>query len=220
MYRLTLVNDYNIDNLKEYAELVAIGEPDFIEIKGVTFSGAGSTTTATGTNSSSSLRMSNCPFHHEVVSFCQKLCDILGNQYSIASEHEHSNCVLIAHQKFHIDGKWFTWIDYEKFQQLIRLEKPFTSLDYAKETPYWAAFGSQHRGFDPYETRHRRNKQPKESSLVASSDNPCCSGQNLSINENTSTDRITVCGSNSCYKRQNVESTPLAYMCAVENRSA
>ena len=60
--------------------------------------------------------------------------------YEIACEHEHSNCVLIAHKKvrmfavsicstekyilllcvqFYIDGKWHTWIDFDKFIDLV-----------------------------------------------------------------------------------------------------
>ena len=41
-------------------------------------------------------------------------------RYSIATEHEHSCCVLLAREdKFLIDGVWHTWIDYEKFHSLI-----------------------------------------------------------------------------------------------------
>jgi tRNA wybutosine-synthesizing protein 1 len=42
--------------------------------------------------------MENVPWHEEVVSFVKKLGDLLPD-YEIASEHEHSNCVLIAHRK-------------------------------------------------------------------------------------------------------------------------
>ena len=42
--------------------------------------------------------MENVPWHREVVSFVQQLADLLP-QYDVASEHEHSNCVLIAHKK-------------------------------------------------------------------------------------------------------------------------
>ena len=41
--------------------------------------------------------------------------------YSIATEHEHSCCVLLAREdKFLIENQWYTWIDYPKFQQLVR----------------------------------------------------------------------------------------------------
>ena len=42
--------------------------------------------------------MKNVPWHEEVISFSEQLADLLPD-YSIASEHEHSNCILIAHKK-------------------------------------------------------------------------------------------------------------------------
>lgn len=33
MYRLTLVKAWNVDELQAYAELVSLGNPDFIEVK-------------------------------------------------------------------------------------------------------------------------------------------------------------------------------------------
>ena len=63
--------------------------------------------------------MENVPWHHEVISFGQKLCDVL-EDYGLACEHEHSNCILLAKRaKFYVDGKWNTWIDYDKFHKLI-----------------------------------------------------------------------------------------------------
>ena len=36
------------------------------------------------------------------------------------AEHAHSCCTLLARKDtFYRDGKWFTWIDYAKFQELI-----------------------------------------------------------------------------------------------------
>jgi len=34
VYRLTLVKAWNVEEMENYAELVQLGEPDFIEIKG------------------------------------------------------------------------------------------------------------------------------------------------------------------------------------------
>jgi wyosine [tRNA(Phe)-imidazoG37] synthetase (radical SAM superfamily) len=51
-----------------------------------------------GTSKASNLTMENVPWHEEVVSFVKKLGDLLPD-YEIASEHEHSNCVLLAHRK-------------------------------------------------------------------------------------------------------------------------
>lgn len=151
VFRLTLVNDYNVGHLEEYAKLVRMGKPDFIEVKGMTYCGDGG---------ASSLTMKNVPYHEEVVKFCEDLCDILGGgDYDIACEHEHSCCMLIAKKEFRVNGVWHTWIDYAKFFALVESgRKDFTSMDYAAATPSWAIFKSRERGFDPEELRHRRAK--------------------------------------------------------------
>ncbi|XP_070572971.1 S-adenosyl-L-methionine-dependent tRNA 4-demethylwyosine synthase TYW1-like [Ptychodera flava] len=155
VYRLTLVKAWNTDEIQAYADLIAIGKPDFIEIKGVTYCGE---------SKASNLTMENIPWHEEVVSFVQKLCDQLPD-YEIACEHEHSNCVLIANKKFCVDGVWHTWIDYDRFHHLIQRcdessgEEVFTAVDYMAKTPSWAVFGSDEHGFDPVETRFHRKKR-------------------------------------------------------------
>ncbi|NXK39886.1 TYW1 synthase, partial [Piprites chloris] len=155
VYRLTLVKAWNVDELKAYAELISLGKPDFIEVKGVTYCGE---------SSASSLTMANVPWHEEVVGFVQDLAELLPD-YEIACEHEHSNCLLLAHTKFKVDGEWFTWIDYERFQELVRERersggsRTFTAADYTARTPPWALFGARERGFDPLDVRfQRRNK--------------------------------------------------------------
>jgi wyosine [tRNA(Phe)-imidazoG37] synthetase (radical SAM superfamily) len=40
VYRLTLVKGWNTEEVKGYAELLELGQPDFIEIKGVTYCGS------------------------------------------------------------------------------------------------------------------------------------------------------------------------------------
>ncbi|XP_073648137.1 S-adenosyl-L-methionine-dependent tRNA 4-demethylwyosine synthase TYW1 isoform X4 [Tursiops truncatus] len=89
VYRLTLVKAWNVDELQAYAKLVSLGNPDFIEVKGVTYCGE---------SSASSLTMANVPWHEEVVRFVCELVDLIPD-YEIACEHEHSNCLLIAHKK-------------------------------------------------------------------------------------------------------------------------
>jgi len=75
---------------------------------------------------------------------------------------------LIAHTKFFIDGAWNTFIDYDKFHELVQSGKPFTSLDYVAKTPSWALFGSKEKGFDPEETRvFRKGKEGKRDELYA-----------------------------------------------------
>ncbi|XP_021567978.1 S-adenosyl-L-methionine-dependent tRNA 4-demethylwyosine synthase [Carlito syrichta] len=92
VYRLTLVKAWNVDELQAYAQLVSLGNPDFIEVKGVTYCGE---------SSASSLTMANVPWHEEVVRFVRELVNLIPN-YEIACEHEHSNCLLIAHKKVRI----------------------------------------------------------------------------------------------------------------------
>uniref|UniRef100_G1PN63 tRNA 4-demethylwyosine synthase (AdoMet-dependent) n=1 Tax=Myotis lucifugus TaxID=59463 RepID=G1PN63_MYOLU len=158
VYRLTLVKAWNVDELQAYAELVSLGHPDFIEVKGVTYCGE---------SSASSLTMANVPWHEEVVRFVRELVDLIPD-YEIACEHEHSNCLLIAHKKFKIDREWWTWIDYNRFQELIQEyedsggSKTFSAEDYMAKTPHWALFGANERGFDPKDTRFQRKNKSKD----------------------------------------------------------
>uniref|UniRef100_A0AAQ5XYU8 S-adenosyl-L-methionine-dependent tRNA 4-demethylwyosine synthase TYW1 n=1 Tax=Amphiprion ocellaris TaxID=80972 RepID=A0AAQ5XYU8_AMPOC len=158
VYRLTLVKAWNVEEMQAYSELIALGQPDFIEVKGVTYCGE---------SSASSLTMANVPWHQEVVAFVQQLADMLP-QYEIACEHEHSNCLLIAHTKFKVDGEWWTWIDYERFQELAKAheesggQQSFSALDYVAKTPSWALFGAQEQGFDPTDTRFQRRNKTKD----------------------------------------------------------
>ncbi|KAL9981267.1 hypothetical protein ACROYT_G009944 [Oculina patagonica] len=155
VYRLTIVKSWNNEELQNYADLVSIGRPDFIEVKGVTYCGE---------SKASTLTMKNVPWHEEVIGFVQKLTDLLPD-YEIACEHEHSNCLLIAHKKFKKEDGWYTWIDYPTFHQRLRSYEEsngtenFTALDYMAKTPDWALMGHAQRGFDPEETRWHRKKK-------------------------------------------------------------
>ncbi|KAJ0397552.1 hypothetical protein ATCC90586_007730 [Pythium insidiosum] len=156
VYRMTLVKEYNMAELDNYAELIAIGQPDFIEVKSVTYCGK---------SDGSDLTMKNVPWHEEVRSFCAALCERVCGEYGLAAEHAHSNCVLIAKKKFCIDGRWHTWIDYEKFHALVAKfyedGTTFTADDYIAATPSWAVYDAPEQGFDPVETRFRRTKDGK-----------------------------------------------------------
>ncbi|NP_001399108.1 S-adenosyl-L-methionine-dependent tRNA 4-demethylwyosine synthase TYW1B isoform 2 [Homo sapiens] len=157
VYRLMLVKAWNVDELQAYAQLVSLGNPDFIEVKGVTYCRE---------SSASSLTMAHVPWHEEVVQFVRELVDLIP-EYEIACEHEHSNCLLIAHRKFKIGGEWWTWIDYNRFQELIQEyedsggSKTFSAKDYMARTPHWALFGANERSFDPKDTRHQRKNKSK-----------------------------------------------------------
>ncbi|PIK50912.1 hypothetical protein BSL78_12212 [Apostichopus japonicus] len=158
VYRLTIVKSWNSEEIEGYAELVDLGKPDFIEIKGVTYCGE---------SKASTLTMQNVPWHEEVLGFVQNLVDMLPD-YELACEHEHSNCVLLANKKFKIEGRWHTWIDYTMFHKLMRTfeeskgQESFCAEDYMAETPSWACYGSEERGFDPEETRFRRKNKKQD----------------------------------------------------------
>ena len=156
VFRLTLVKGFNLDDeVRGYADLVEKGQPCFIEIKGVTYCG-------TSTSSAAGLTMANVPFYEEVCDFVTKLDDELerrGLGYGIAAEHAHSCCVLLASKRFHIDGKWCTIIDYERFFGLMEEGKDFGPEDYVSETPDWALWGNG--GFNPADERVDRKGRKK-----------------------------------------------------------
>lgn len=171
VFRLTLVGGFNMeDACDEYAALVARGEPCFVEIKGVTYC---------GTSKGSSLTMKNVPFYEEVKEFVEGLNRALakrGLEYGIAAEHAHSCCILIAQNRFKINGVWHTVIDYEKFFNLLESGEDFGPMDYTAPTQEWAVYGSEEGGFSPADVKHRRGKvvedakvaeQPKVAEVVA-----------------------------------------------------
>ncbi|KAI9789144.1 MAG: hypothetical protein M1833_002761 [Piccolia ochrophora] len=158
VFRLTLVKGFNIaDEAAGYADLVARGLPCFIEVKGVTYCG-------TSASAGAGLTMQNVPFYSEVCAFVEALTTALNERglgYGIAAEHAHSCCVLIASERFRVDGKWHTLIDYERFFELLEGEGEFGPEDYmGKETPEWATWGKG--GFDPRDVRVDRKGRPKE----------------------------------------------------------
>ncbi|KAJ0256484.1 S-adenosyl-L-methionine-dependent tRNA 4-demethylwyosine synthase [Hirschfeldia incana] len=165
VYRLTLVKGWNTEELEAYFNLFNIGKPDFIEIKGVTYCGSSAT---------SKLTMENVPWHADVKAFSEALSLKSNGEYEVACEHAHSCCVLLGRtDKFKVDGKWFTWIDYEKFHDLVASGEPFTSRDYMAETPSWAVYGAEEGGFDPEQLRYKKERhhhpkpQPQPQAVVA-----------------------------------------------------
>lgn len=63
--RLTLVSGWNMEEIQGYKELIELGTPDFIEIKGVTYCGS---------SGASDLTMKNVPYHKDVCEFGEELC--------------------------------------------------------------------------------------------------------------------------------------------------
>lgn len=169
VFRLTLVKGFNIeDEASGYADLVEKALPCFVEIKGVTYCG-------TSTSAGAGLTMKNVPFYEEVSQFVVALNNELqrrGLKYGIAAEHAHSCCVLLASERFHINGKWHTRIDYDRFFELLEKEKSdgtsFAPEDYTRETEDWALWGNG--GFDPNDERvynRGKNRNRKNVAEVA-----------------------------------------------------
>jgi tRNA wybutosine-synthesizing protein 1 len=157
VFRLTLVKGFNIDDEAEgYADLIEKSLPCFVEIKGVTYCG-------TSSSAGAGLTMQNVPFYTEICTFVTTLNTILNKRglgYGIAAEHAHSCCVLIASERFKVDGKWRTRIDYERFFECLEKGESFRPEDYmGAETPEWATWGNG--GFDPRDERVDRKGRPK-----------------------------------------------------------
>ncbi len=178
VYRMTLVKEFNMSEAEQYVELIEAGAPDFIEIKAVTYCGK---------SDASSLTMQHVPWHREVTAYGEALCAALNkrglasSRYAIATEHEHSCCILLAREdKFLIEGQWHTWIDYDKFNTLIAAYyatdgvATFTSEEYRAKTPPWALYKSESRGFDPEEVRwHRARKAAGQAAEYEATDSGC-----------------------------------------------
>ncbi|KAI9167042.1 flavodoxin and radical SAM domain protein [Paramyrothecium foliicola] len=165
VYRLTLVKGFNVDEEVEgYAQLIERGLPCFVEVKGVTYCG-------TSTSSNAGLSMSNVPFYWEVCEFVKALDQKLkdkGLDYGIAAEHAHSCCILLASERFNVNGKWHTHIDYKRFFELLEERGPdgdWTPEDYmGPPTPEWALWGNG--GFDPRDDRVDRKGRKIEPVVI------------------------------------------------------
>lgn len=160
VFRMTLIDGFNMsdDDANLYADLIYRGQPDFVELKRLTPTFYGKAHTA--------LRISNVPSWNKVKAFAYRLCEITTpiHPYFIASVHEHSGCVLLAHEKFCIDGRVHTWIDFDKFHAMLNCSAQLQSLSphsYLLPTPEWALADSADEGFDPNQKRHMTSKRLK-----------------------------------------------------------
>lgn len=70
--------------------------------------------------------------------------------------------------QFQVDGEWRTWIDYGRFQELVREHersggsRTFSAAEYTARTPPWALFGARERGFDPLDVRFQRKNKARD----------------------------------------------------------
>ena len=85
--RLTLIKNLNMDDIKEYANLIKIAKPDFVEAKG--FMSAGF--------SRQRLGYDKMPWHSEIKEFSKKLAKLTG--LKILEEKKESCVVLLGKSK-------------------------------------------------------------------------------------------------------------------------
>jgi tRNA wybutosine-synthesizing protein 1 len=85
--RLTMVANRNMHDLYAYSNLIEIGEPDFVEVKGYMFLGS----------SRERLGKSNAPSHREIRAFSTKLAALTG--YHLVDEQVESRVILLSRSK-------------------------------------------------------------------------------------------------------------------------
>jgi len=122
--RLTIIKNLNDTHAEGYAKLIKKGRPDFIEVKAYMHVGP----------SRERLTVEDMPWHEEIVEFTKELMKNLP-EYEIVTEHIPSRVVMCARKEFKRNGKWFTWIDFDKWNILINSGKYFNKYDFLKETP-------------------------------------------------------------------------------------
>jgi tRNA wybutosine-synthesizing protein 1 len=158
VFRLTLIEGHNMDDMQGYADTVLRGMPDMVELKQVTPAFQGG---------NSPFRLNNVPTWERVLEFGKTLCNTIGGEeYEVVAAHEHSKCLLLARtSKFKVNGTWHTWINFERFHELMRDpsvdKEAITAQDFWLPTPSWALLGAKEEGFAPNQTRHitRRKRE-------------------------------------------------------------
>lgn len=85
--RLTMVAEKNMHDVRSYAEMILIGEPDFVEVKAYMNLGS----------SRGRLSISNSPSHNDIRAFSEKLTALTG--YYLVDEQVESKVVLLSRRK-------------------------------------------------------------------------------------------------------------------------
>jgi len=114
--RLTLIKHYNMCKPEEYAKLIELGSPDFVELKSYMHVGA----------SKLVLDYSDMPIMQEVREFSNQLAPYL-NDYEIIAEHEPSRVVLLAKKSM----KNKQYIDFKKFFDAVNNGLVISAKDYS-----------------------------------------------------------------------------------------
>jgi len=122
--RITAIKDLNMIEPENYAKLIERANVDFVEVKAYMHVG----------ESQFRLKREQMPFHTEVLEFAKKILSHLPN-YELVMEHIPSRVVVLVKKEFKRNGKWKTWIDFEKYDKLVNSGKEFSKFDFVKETP-------------------------------------------------------------------------------------
>jgi len=149
--RLTMIKGINNKDYEKYAELINRGNTDFVEVKSYMFIGP----------STQRLQRENMPLHEEIIVYTKELLKYLPD-YEIVAEHIPSRVVMLAKKKFKKDGKWYTWIDFPKYHELVNSEEDFTTDDYLKETPKTGLSGKGTNDYTPKRALKKMMKQKNE----------------------------------------------------------
>ncbi|MGI0141062.1 MAG: 4-demethylwyosine synthase TYW1 [Candidatus Micrarchaeales archaeon] len=87
VFRLTLVKGANMIDTKGYADLIAKGKPDYVEVKGFSYVGG-------ARGEARDLSYEQMPRKEEIIDFAATLAKESG--YIVADYHEHSKVVLLC----------------------------------------------------------------------------------------------------------------------------
>ena len=116
--RLTLIKDENMLDLKGYADLINLGEPDFIELKSYVWVG----------ESQKQYQVQNMPRMNEMETFSEELLKFLPN-YEYIISHIPSRAILLAKKSLNKN----VWIDFSKFFELVNNNKKPETKDYSSK---------------------------------------------------------------------------------------
>jgi tRNA wybutosine-synthesizing protein 1 len=117
--RLTLIKNENMGDFENYANLINIGKPDFVELKSYMWVGG----------SQKYYQVQNMPFMDVVKDFSEKLLEYLPD-YELVDKHLPSRVVLLMKKSL----KEKQYIDFKKFFDFANSDKDYTSEDYSSKT--------------------------------------------------------------------------------------
>ena len=116
--RLTMIKNENMTNQEQYAKLINLGKPDFIELKSYVHVGA----------SRNFYDHENMPTLEEMNDFMEELLKNLPD-YEYIRKHPQSRAILLIRK----DLNKKAWINFPKFFELVNSNKEFKTEEYCSE---------------------------------------------------------------------------------------